>query len=89
MSDIWESIIIVLIGILYWSVCLLSIIGILYIYIKMIPSVDIILDGLETTFKHPIIVLIFIIIKIGGFLIIPAIIWGMAYYILYAQLAIE
>ena len=89
MSDIWESIIIVLIGLLYWSVCILSIIGLLYMYIKMIPKLGMILQVIEQTYKHPVVIIIFIIVKIGRFLIMPAIIWGMAYYVLYAQLAIK
>ncbi len=86
MGNILEGFITIMTGILYYLCCILALIGTIYLYLKMLPRISDIITALEISSNaNPIAKIIIIIIKISQFFIIPAIIIGMSYYVLYAQ----
>ena len=90
MGNILAGFINIILGILFHLCCILALIGTIYLYLKMLPRISDVITGLEIAANaNPIAKIIILLIKISQFLIIPAIIIGMSYYVLYAQQVVK
>jgi hypothetical protein len=88
MGTIGESIITIISGILFYIVSLFSILGIIYGYLKSWPISRTSILALETTATNPVLIIVLKVLQYVKYLAIPAIIWGLVWYTMYADLKV-
>jgi len=88
-SSTGESILIVVLGIIFILLCVFSVIGVFYGYLQHWSFSRNLIQIIQLESNaNPVLKVIVIICRISKYIAIPVIIWGIVYYIYYAKLAI-